>query len=231
MDGSSEDSGDEDMTGAGMSWHNGELFIIRNFCELFLCTGEQAAFFISNIIIIWAFLRSWGGAVKLGTGSRRISMSGQILTSISAQQLSSPQVSRISALLLIFKTILPDHLFLLWPREVWRKETRNIILKSSMKTNLNTQMCCAVLRLVTRNCCQHCRLCFDNVAGLSSCAGCCVSLFSSRSWAPMITNCLEWLPSSLCYPHIPRLTAPRPATIKHDITRTCIVLYFNLLIN
>ena len=66
MDGSSEDSGDEDMTGAGMSWHNGELFIIRNFCELFLCTGEQAAFFISNIIIIWAFLRSWGGAVKLG---------------------------------------------------------------------------------------------------------------------------------------------------------------------
>ena len=90
-----------------------------------------------------------------------------------------------------------------------------------MKTNSNTQMCCAVLRLVTRNCCQHCRLCFDNVAGLSSCAGCCVSLFSSRSWAvSMITNCLEWLPSSLCYPHIPRLTAPRPATIKHDITRT-----------
>ena len=85
MDGSSEDSGDEDMTGAGMSWHNGELFIIRNFCELFLCTGEQAAFFISNIIIIWAFLRSWGGAVKLRTRSRRISMSGQILTSISAQ--------------------------------------------------------------------------------------------------------------------------------------------------
>ena len=141
-------------------------------------------------------------------------------TNSDMNQCTAAQVSRISALLLIFKTILPDHLFLLWPREVWRKETRNIILKSSMKTNSNTQMCCAVLRSVTRNCCQHCRLCFDNVAGLSSCAGCCVSLFSSRSWAPMITNCLEWLPSSLCYPHIPRLTAPRPATIKHDITRT-----------
>ena len=205
------------MTGAAMSWHNGELFIRRNFCELFLCTGEQAAaFFISNIIIIWAFCRAGEALSTCGQGAgeyRWVDKFWHQSVHSSTALLRSPGYQ------LFFWSLKRYNLTTFFCSDPGKCEGRKYKIYNSAVLNENQFHHTDVLGLVTRNCCQ--RLCFDNVPGLSSCAGCRVSLFSSRSWAArwLLIVWNDFLPLFVI-PISPPHRTQAPGTIKHDITRT-----------
>ena len=177
MDGSSEDSGDEDMTGAAMSWHNGELFIRGNFCELFLCTGEQAAaFFISNMIIIWAFCRAGEALSSWGPGAgeyRWVDKFWHQSVHSSTALLRSPGYQ------LFFWSLKRYNLTTFFCSDPGKCEGRKYkIYNSAVQWKpIPTHRWQAVLR----NCCQ--RLCFDMSPDCLLVPGCRVSLFSSRSLA------------------------------------------------